>query len=134
MKKQLTALARRLTRLRSDEAEDRITDERFHNGLCAIEDELNGLASDRSRKSPTRTTSNQRRSRKRQYYGVTRWMVGDVQPLTIDENGKPRWTEAQCRIWLENNEGYIVDRLAELGNEVISDLMPATPDGENYKE
>ena len=68
------------------------------------------------------------------YYAEVRWMAGDVQGLTNGKNGKPRWTEEQSRIWLENNQKYIRDRLVELGHEVIRDLMPAVPNGKNYKE
>jgi hypothetical protein len=44
---ELKDLARRLTKLREAEGADKITDEAFHNGLSAIEDELNSLASDK---------------------------------------------------------------------------------------
>jgi hypothetical protein len=46
MKKQLKDLAQRLAKLRDDEAEDRISDDTFLNGLSAIQDELEGLAKD----------------------------------------------------------------------------------------
>ena len=45
------------------------------------------------------------------------WMAGDVQ------SHRPDWTKDQCREWLAQNQGYIRDRLCELGNEVIATLV-----------
>jgi len=55
MKKQLHDIVKRLGTLRSDEAADRISDEQFLNGLSDIQDELNGLASDKPKKAPKPT-------------------------------------------------------------------------------
>jgi hypothetical protein len=44
MNKQLKSLAARLSKLRKDESNDKITDEQFHNGLSAVQDELEGFA------------------------------------------------------------------------------------------
>jgi hypothetical protein len=68
------------------------------------------------------------------YYAEVRWHACDVQSLTNDKNGKPRWTEEQSRVWLKHNQPYIQARLVELGWDVIRDLMPAKPNSKNYKE
>ena len=51
-------------------------------------------------------------------YAQLSWQAGDVQPF------KPNWTLEQCEEWLEHNQKYIVDRLCELGFEVIETLLP----------
>ena len=67
-------------------------------------------------------------------YAIVRWMAADVRSLTKDKNGQARWTEKQARVWLENNESHIKAELTRAGWDVIRDLMPARPNGKNYKE
>jgi hypothetical protein len=71
---------------------------------------------------------------KHKYYAAVRWSPYDVQSLTENEHGKAAWTLAESEVWLKNNEGYIEDRLCELGFEVIRDMMPEQPNKDNYDE
>ena len=50
-------------------------------------------------------------------YARVEWMAEDVQTL------REGWTAEQCEEWLYSNEGYIQDRLVELGWEVIECLL-----------
>lgn len=52
-----------------------------------------------------------------EYYGVVRWLPGDIQSL------KPDWTEKQCEDWLVENSKFLRDRITELGWEVIEALL-----------
>ena len=67
-------------------------------------------------------------------YASIAWCASDVQSLTEGPDHKPKWTEAQAETWLKRNQPYIQARLVELGWDVILDLMPAKPNGKNYKE
>ena len=50
-------------------------------------------------------------------YAALAWTPGDVQTL------RPDWSYEKAQQWLEDNEGYIRDRLCELGWEVMEALM-----------
>jgi len=47
------------------------------------------------------------------------WHPGDVQ------SHRPHWSDEKARNWLQRNSKHLRDRLAELGNQVIEDLLPA---------
>ena len=44
------------------------------------------------------------------------WTIDDI--LTL----QPDWTRQEVRDWFEKNEKYIIDRITELGWEVIGEL------------
>jgi len=51
-------------------------------------------------------------------YAEVKWTPGDVKTL------RPGWSLRRCERFLRDNERCMVDRLIELGWDVIGDLLP----------
>jgi hypothetical protein len=52
------------------------------------------------------------------YYAVVRWAAEDVQ------SHRPDWSLKRCEKELQSIERHLQNRLVELGQEVMSDLLP----------
>ena len=53
------------------------------------------------------------------YTVILRWHVLDVQAI------KPQWDITKCKRWLDENFRTAQGRIAELGNEILADLLEA---------
>lgn len=51
------------------------------------------------------------------YYATVRWVAADVQ------SAAPHLTEEEAESFLADNERVIQDRMVEVGNEAIADLL-----------
>ena len=65
------------------------------------------------------------KKKKEEYYAKVMWSKHDVHSL------RENWTLEECEEWLSENEGYLAERLTELGWDVIDNLI-TLEDDEKY--